>query len=340
MTISELLILAAAGLFAGILAGFLGIGGGTVLVPLLVSLNYAPVQAVATSSLSIVITAISGSIQNWRMGYLSLSQVAGIGFPAIITAQIGVYLAGIFPPYLLLVFFGLLLWLNIYLVEVRKRFKEGESGSIERESNHVPSLAINRHLAKTQSRTDRIPVPQELLEMSNQNASPPCGQSTIVMGNYSDLMSGSVTTYPLLILNTSSQLPNSTNVLVNPIFARIATGSAAGLLAGLFGVGGGVIMVPLQILLLGESIKTAIQTSLGVIVITAISATLGHAARGNVLWVVGLILGGGGLLGAQISTRFLPRLPDRVVSLAFRSLLAILSIYVFWQAWQNLVISY
>jgi uncharacterized protein len=274
MTISELLILGAAGLFAGILAGFLGIGGGTVLVPLLVALKYEPVQAVATSSLSIVITAISGSIQNWRMGYLSLNQVACIGFLAVITAQIGVYLAGIFPPYLLLVSFGLLLWLNIYLVELRKR------------------LTANNLVEDGQGKNSELPI-------------------------------------------TNDQLPNNSNILFNPIFARIATGSAAGLLAGLFGVGGGVIMVPLQILLLGESIKTAIQTSLGVIVITAISATAGHAARGNVLWVVGLILGGGGLLGAQISTRFLPRLPDRTVSLAFRSLLAILSIYVFWQAWQK-----
>ncbi len=273
MTVSELLILGAAGLFAGILAGFLGIGGGTVLVPLLVALNYTPVQAVATSGLSIVITALSGSIQNWRMGYLSLSQVAGIGFPAVITAQIGAYLAGIFPPYLLLVSFGLLLWLNIYLLEVRK---------------HLTAKKVE--------------------ETQGENAQSPI---------------------------TNYQLSNNSNILFNPTFAKIATGSAAGLLAGLFGVGGGVIMVPLQILLLGETIKTAIQTSLGVIVITAISATAGHAARGNVLWVVGLILGGGGLLGAQISTRFLPRLPDRTISLAFRSLLAILSIYVFWQAWQK-----
>ncbi|CAA9336821.1 Uncharacterized UPF0721 integral membrane protein [uncultured Microcoleus sp.] len=274
MTVSELLILGAAGLFAGILAGFLGIGGGTVIVPLLVALNYAPVQAVATSGLSIVITAISGSIQNWRMGYLSLSQVAGIGFPAVITAQIGAYLAGIFPPYLLLLSFGLLLWLNIYLIEVRKRLTAKKKAEAEQGEN--PQLPI-----------------------------------------------------------TNYQLPNNSNILFHPTFAKIATGSAAGLLAGLFGVGGGVIMVPLQILLLGESIKAAIQTSLGVIVITAISATAGHAARGNVLWVVGLILGGGGLLGVQVSTRFLPRLPDRIVSLAFRSLLAILSIYVFWQAWQK-----
>src|SRR4028118_1330147 len=142
MTVSELLILGAAGLFAGILAGFLGIGGGTVLVPLLVALNYAPVQAVATSGLSIVITAISGSIQNWRMGYLSLSQVAGIGFPAAITAQIGVYLAGIFPPYLLLVSFGLLLWLNIYLVEVRKRLKGEESSSVTSYQLPVPNSQL------------------------------------------------------------------------------------------------------------------------------------------------------------------------------------------------------
>ena len=273
MTVSELLILGAAGLFAGILAGFLGIGGGTVLVPLLVALKYAPVEAVATSGLSIVITALSGSIQNWRMGYLNLSKVAGIGFPAVITAQIGAYLTGIFPPYLLLVSFGLLLWLNIYLIEVRKR--------------------LTAQKAEEEDRKE----------------------------------SSSIT-------NSQLPIPNS-NILFNPTFAKIATGSAAGLLAGLFGVGGGVIMVPLQILLLGESIKKAIQTSLGVIVITAISATAGHAARGNVLWVVGLILGGGGLLGAQISTRFLPRLSDRTISLAFRSLLAILSIYVFWQAWQK-----
>ena len=218
MTVSELLILGAAGLFAGILAGFLGIGGGTVIVPLLVALNYAPVQAVATSGLSIVITAISGSIQNWRMGYLSLSQVAGIGFPAVITAQIGVYLTGIFPPYLLLLTFGLLLWLNIYLIEVRSRLTAKQKA--EAELGELGGQAGQRE-------NPQLPI-------------------------------------------TNYQLPKNSNILFHPTLAKIATGSAAGLLAGLFGVGGGVIMVPLQILLLGESIKTAIQTSLGVIVITAI----------------------------------------------------------------------
>lgn len=92
-------------------------------------------------------------------------------------------------------------------------------------------------------------------------------------------------------------------------------------------------MVPLQIVLLRETIKVAIQTSLGVIVITAISACFGHAIQGNVLWLQGIILGLGGLLGAQISTRFLPKLSDQTVSLMFRIFLVILSVYIFKQAW-------
>jgi hypothetical protein len=265
MTATSLLIFGAAGLFAGILAGFLGIGGGTVLVPILVGLGYEPIQAVATSSLSIVITAISGSVQNWRMGYFSFQRVIGIGFPAVVTAQLGAYLAELFSPHGLLIAFGMLLLINIYLVELRKRLSAKEKQQIQEAAGETP------------------------------------------------------------IQNSG----------INATISRIATGSAAGVLAGLFGVGGGVIMVPLQILLLGESIKTAIQTSLGVIIITAISATVGHALRGNVLWVEGLLLGIGGLLGAQVSTRILPKLPDHIVSLAFRSLLAILSTYIFWQAWQS-----
>ncbi len=255
MISSILVVLAVSGLISGVLAGFLGIGGGTVLVPLLVALNYTPVQAVATSSLAILITSISGSIQNWRMGYFDFKRVISIGFPALLTAQLGVYLADRFLPYILLMAFGLLLITNIYLVDLRQR------------------LTANHQAIKQQT--------------------------------------------------------------INPVLARISTGSAAGILAGLFGVGGGVIIVPLQILLLGESIKVSIQTSLGVIVITAISACIGHALSGNVLFVEGVLLGIGGLLGVQISTRILPKLPDEVISFTFRTMLAILSVYIFWQAWES-----
>lgn len=257
----NLLLLTLGGFFSGILAGFLGIGGGTILVPMQIALGYASVPAIATSSLAIIITSVSGSLQNWRMGYLDWRRVVLLGLPAAFTAQIGVEIAEIakgtdLGAGLLLIAFGFLLLLNIYLVELRKR------------------LAINP--------------------------------------------------------------TNFSRRRINPVVARIMTGSAAGVLAGLFGVGGGVIMVPLQMLLLGEQIKVAIQTSLGVIMITAVSATIGHAVKGNMMVVEGLILGFGGLVGAQISTRFLPKLPDSIVRNMFRFLLAILAVYMFWQAAQIL----
>lgn len=255
MILPNLLTLSLGGLIAGILAGFLGIGGGTILVPLMVALGYTPLQAVATSSLAIVITSISGSIQNWRMGYFDSQRVIYLGLPALFTAQIGVYLASQFASYQLLIAFGLLLLTNIYLVDLKKR----------------------------------------------------------------------------LVNLTSKE-----NQRVNPAIARFCTGGAAGILAGLFGVGGGVIMVPMQMLLLGEPIKIAIQTSLGVIILTAISACLGHALSNNVLFIEGIVLGIGGLLGVQFSTRILPKLPDKTVSVIFRLMSGILSIYMFWQAWHIL----
>ncbi len=249
---SDWWILAVGGLGSGLLAGILGIGGGTVLVPILVSLGYSPVESVATSILAIVMTSVSGTIQNWRMGYVDFKRVIWLGLPSLITAQWGANLASTIPAYLLLGAFGVLLLANIWLMILRQRLMANHNG------------------------------PQEHS--------------------------------------------------INPTLARLGTGGMAGLLAGLFGVGGGVIMVPLQMLLLGEKIKVAIQTSLGVIVITSISACIGHAQRGNLLFWEGIILGTGGLLGAQFSTRYLPKLPNQVVNVSFRTMLVILAIYFFWRA--------
>ncbi len=105
-------------------------------------------------------------------------------------------------------------------------------------------------------------------------------------------------------------------------------GLLAGLLSGLFGVGGGVVMVPLQMLFLDEAIKSAVRTSLGAIVLISISGLAQHTWNNNVLWIPGICLGLGGILGAQFGTRLLPRLPDRIVGTLFRAFLIGLSVYM------------
>ncbi|MEO0770450.1 MAG: sulfite exporter TauE/SafE family protein [Cyanobacteria bacterium J06649_4] len=266
MTLSAVGLLAMTGVLSGILAGFLGIGGGTLLVPVLLQLNsfavpieFSPVQATATSSLAILVTSVAGSLQNWTMGYLRLEQIFLLGAPALITAFLGAMVGDRLPPHLLLLGFALLLLSNLYLVSLKKTV-----------------------VSKAQFRESRMAI----------------------------------------------------GPAINPMTARIITGSTAGFMAGLFGVGGGVILVPLQILLLGESIKSAVRTSLGVIVLTSVAACAGHAVNQNINWLSGLILGFGGLLGVQVSTRFLPKLSNETVTGLFRGLLVVLSIYVFFQAWQ------
>lgn len=116
------------------------------------------------------------------------------------------------------------------------------------------------------------------------------------------------------------------------VFRGTGIGALAGVLAGLFGVGGGVVMVPLQLLYLGESIKEAVRTSLGVVALVAIWALGRHALAGNVLWSEGIALGLGSLVGAQFGARLLSALPDTLVNLLFRALLLTLAVYMLVEA--------
>jgi uncharacterized membrane protein YfcA len=84
-----------------------------------------------------------------------------------------------------------------------------------------------------------------------------------------------------------------------------ATGLAAGVVAGFFGVGGGIVMVPAMVLLLGRPQVMAQGVSLCVIVPVSIVAALGHQRRGNVdprivRWMA-LPTALGSVLGARIA---------------------------------------
>ena len=90
-------------------------------------------------------------------------------------------------------------------------------------------------------------------------------------------------------------------------------GLLGGVSSGLFGVGGGVVMVPAMILLLSppiRDIKMAIGTSLVVIIPTAIMGSFKHFNQGNVDWRTALALAptaiAGGYLGAWFTTMISP----------------------------------
>jgi hypothetical protein len=91
----------------------------------------------------------------------------------------------------------------------------------------------------------------------------------------------------------------------------LVIGTAAGAFSGLFGVGGGTIIVPLLVLWLGYGERLATGTSLAAIAVIAVWATATHGLLGNVDVAKGLLVGipavGGVVVGAALQQRVSPR---------------------------------
>ena len=91
------------------------------------------------------------------------------------------------------------------------------------------------------------------------------------------------------------------------ILALAALGCCTGFLAGLLGIGGGMVLTPFLTLLLGYAgipiehiVHVAIATSMGTILFTSLSSVRAHAKRGAVLWNVVFSMAPGILVGAVV----------------------------------------
>lgn len=100
----------------------------------------------------------------------------------------------------------------------------------------------------------------------------------------------------------------------------------AGLFSGLFGVGGGTVIVPLLILWLGYHEREATGTSLAAIVIIAGAGVIAQGGYGNVHVGDGLLVGVPALGGVLAGTWLQQRVPMRWISLSFAALLVLAAI--------------
>jgi uncharacterized membrane protein YfcA len=101
-----------------------------------------------------------------------------------------------------------------------------------------------------------------------------------------------------------------------------AIGTAAGIFSGLFGVGGGTIIVPLLILWFGYGERLATGTSLAAIVLIGLLGAIAQGGLyGNVHWVTGLLLALPAMIGVVLGTAAQQRISQRAVSFLFAALL-------------------
>jgi len=113
------------------------------------------------------------------------------------------------------------------------------------------------------------------------------------------------------------------------IITCLGIGLAAGLLSGLFGVGGGTVIVPLLVLVLGMDQRLAAGTSLAAIVPTATVGVISYAVHGSVAWIPALILAAGAVIGAQVGTWLLPRVSVTALRWGFVGFLAVVIVSLF-----------
>ncbi|HEY7935253.1 MAG TPA: sulfite exporter TauE/SafE family protein [Solirubrobacteraceae bacterium] len=110
-------------------------------------------------------------------------------------------------------------------------------------------------------------------------------------------------------------------MVANRSLKLAAIGTAAGFFSGLFGVGGGTVIVPLLVLWLGYSEHEATGTSLAAIVFIAAFAAATQGAYGNLHVLDGLLIGVPAIAGVLGGTWLQRRLATRTISLLFACVL-------------------
>jgi len=107
------------------------------------------------------------------------------------------------------------------------------------------------------------------------------------------------------------------------------TGLVVGFLTGFFGVGGGFLIVPALVLVVGLPMHYAVGTSLLAIAINAVWGLLGHLGYGDIDWGLTALFVVGGILGVLVGGKVAGRVPENRLRLAFAVLIVGIAVYTF-----------
>src|SRR5690606_17937047 len=113
------------------------------------------------------------------------------------------------------------------------------------------------------------------------------------------------------------------------IITLACLGLIVGFFSGLFGVGGGIILVPLLLLALQVGQRQASGISLAAVLPSAVSGMIAYAAQGDVDWIGGRLLAAGAVCGSLVGTWLLHRIPQRLLRWLFIAFLVVVAVRMF-----------
>ena len=281
------------GIVIGAFSGMLGIGGGTIMVPLFrLAFGMSPVSSTATSLFTIIPTSVSGAISHVRGGTCSVKIGLALGVGGACTSPIGVWLAQLSPGWAVMAAAALVI---------------AYSGTtMLRKALALPNGAGKQRDGRA------------------SGAGP--GSDGAVPGSPGQVP-GPAGTAPA----SGEALPSPPETEVPPTTKRLlasaaAVGAAAGVASGYVGLGGGFIMVPLLLSVLDMPMKMASGTSLIAVMILATPATIMQCMLGNVEVLAGIAMACGSIPGAAIGARLTRVVPERALRFAFAAFLLVAAI--------------
>ncbi len=261
---------AAVGVVVGILSGLLGIGGGTLMVPIFrLGFGLSAFASTATSLFTIIPTSLVGFVTHIK-NKTCIPQLGIVcGLAGACMSPVGVYLANISPAWLVILAAAIIIGYSSFkmfrkAVRMPKNPASGKAMGVDVEKAAVKAAVLEEDFGEEEFKLTRKNLPKV-----------------------------------------------------------IAIGLAAGLASGYVGVGGGFLMVPLFVSVLGVMMRKASGTSLVAIMILAIPGVIEQAFLGNINYLAGIAMAVGSIPGAVVGANLVRRVPERQLRFAFGAFLLI-----------------
>lgn len=297
-SIVSFIVPALVGVVVGVLSGLLGVGGGTILVPVFrLAFGMSPVMSTATSLFTIIPTSIAGAVSHIRHKTCVLPLGVAMGLGGALTSPVGVWLATISPGWLVMAVAAVIIGYSaVKMLGKAIKAKKPATSSLSGEFG--------------------APCGSETFPASSASRAPgaPSGESQGGRGSKGGKGDQGA---------RDGQRDARQALGRRQLAIGVCIGLFAGLASGYVGVGGGFIMVPLMMSFVGIAMRQASGTSLVAVAILAIPGVIEQALLGNVQYLAGIAVAVGTIPGAIVGARLAHAIPERQLRFLFGGFLVV-----------------
>jgi hypothetical protein len=298
----------AIGFVTGLLSGAFGVGGGIFCTPVLRMVLELPAQVAVGTTLALIIpTSVVGSINYVRNQLVDPLLVKLLGVPAVFGTILGALCTNLIGGPLLMVLFAIVagvagcdLAFNLGKRLVQKNIKDDIAIAVSEMKASFDGEESSESSGKEMSKSASLP------ETAANRVPSAEGHSEAASATERRSDSAEAEASHSIHIKTAKERRSA-----------VLLGLLAGFMAGFFGVGGGFILVPAMLYCFRISVKSAFGTSLLVIAIVSLPATITHALAGHVRFSLALTMVMGAMPGSWLGSHLALKLKDSYLRRGF-----------------------